>query len=509
MTTEPQFEWDVFLSHSSCDKDAARDLGLRLADDGLRIWFDEWIIRPGDNIVAAIEDGLQKSRTVLLLVSGDALASDWVTLERQTAVFRDPVNRNRRFIPVRLDDAEIPDTLRCFRYVDWRSDDRMAPYEQLLAACRSPHRAPVPKATYHSVFTPGAPPTNAKLLVGRDDAVEELRDYILSPGIHPIVIGPRGVGKTSLIQIALRQYPSACLSRLEVNTVRDFNECCHHVCADLEINHDVKEFSPAAFLRVLQACERKAVISIDELDDLPRQSDLPMKLAKFAKAASNQADRMPQSFIFSGISNDAHNLLRGHLSSSRNHPVVYLPPIRSAHIANFFDVACEVLGLDIPNHIRLEIAADADGFPYYVHQVGFHMFACFERDPTASTLSPAHFAEGKRRASDSAFAHYLGRYKFTIYRLTPIHKRIIQVLVYSKKRHADYAEIESVLQAESGEPLATVKDGFRWLMENGYISYRKADKTVCLEDPLLRPFLKIKLHLEDYGRGDGGQLRLF
>jgi hypothetical protein len=508
-TTEPQFEWNVFLSYSSCDKGAARDLATRLADDGVRVWFDEWIIRHGDNIFAANEDGLQRSRAVLLLLSKDALVSNWATLERLTAFFRDPTNRNRRFIPVRLDDAEIPDTLRFIRYVYWRSTDKVAQYEQLLTACGVPHSATPPKETYHSVFTPGAPPTNAKLLVGRDDAVNELRDYILSPGIHPIVIGPRGVGKTSLIQIALRQDPLALLSRVEVNTVRDFNECCHHVCADLEIRHDVMEFTPAAFLRVLQSSERKAVIALDELDDLPDKSDLPRLLAKFAKAASNQSDRMAQSFIFSGISNDAHSLFRGHLSSPRNFPVIYLPPIRQEHIVKFFDIASEVVGTDIPNHIRREIAADADGFPYYVHQVGFHMFACFERDPTASTLSPSHFVEGKRRASDSAFAHYLGRYKFTIYKLTPIHKRILQVLVFSKKRHFSFKEIESVVQIDSQKPLDEVKRGFRWLLENEYIRYRKVDDTVCLVDPLLKPFLKIKLHLNDHGRGISGQLRLF
>jgi hypothetical protein len=189
--------------------------------------------------------------------------------------------------------------------------------------------------------------------------------------------------------------------------------------------------------------------------------------------------------------------------------VIYLPPIRQEHIVRFFEVASEILGIDIPNHIRREIAADADGFPYFVHQVGFHMFACFERDPTASTLSPAHFDEGKRRASDSAFAHYLGKYKLTIYTLTPIHKRILRMLVFSKKRHFLFDEIESVVQTESRMPLKEVKDGFRWLTNNEYIRYRKADNTVCLVDPLLKPFLKIKLHLNDHGRGDSGQLRLF
>jgi len=40
-------------------------------------------------------------------MSKNALASEWVTLERHTALFRDPTNAERRFIPVRLDEALV------------------------------------------------------------------------------------------------------------------------------------------------------------------------------------------------------------------------------------------------------------------------------------------------------------------------------------------------------------------------------------------------------------------
>ena len=130
------FEYDVFLSHSSRDRAAVRELAQRLKGDGLRVWFDEWVIRPGDSIPLAIERGLEASRTLVLAMSAQAFASDWVTLERHTALFRDPTNQQRRFIPVRLDDAEIKDALKQFAHVDWREKSE-AEYARLLAACRS------------------------------------------------------------------------------------------------------------------------------------------------------------------------------------------------------------------------------------------------------------------------------------------------------------------------------------------------------------------------------------
>lgn len=486
------FEWDAFLSHSRCDKDCVRDIAARLADDGIRVWFDEWTIQPGENIPAAIEDGLQRSRLVLLFVSRDALESDWVSLERQTATFRDPLNKAQRFIPIKLDEAMPPDTLRSFRHIDWESDDS---YEEIRNACAG-GEARIAEVTYHNVFTPGAPPTNPKLLVGRDETAQELIDYLKSPGIHPIVIGPRGIGKTSLVRAAIRSVQQPNISVLEANTVGSFDQLCKQICEDLHVDTEDAQFTPASFLRTLQSARQHAVVSIDELDDLPDDCDITEKLAKFAKAASNQSENMQQKFVFSGISNDAHNLFGGHLSSLRNHPVIYLDRIKVGDIKTFLNVACETLGVRLPNVVVNEIASDADGFPYYVHQVGFHTLACFDRDTRASEVTRSHFEEGKRRASDSAFSHYLLRYKRTIYRLGDVERSILRTLVLSKRRNNDYDELESSVVTDRKTTVAKVKASFRRLREDGYITYRKSDRTVAIAAPLLKPFLRIKLKLK-------------
>src|SRR5262249_5008162 len=114
------YAYDVFLSHSSKNKDAVGSLAERLKADGLRVWFDEWEIQPGDPIFQKVQEGLQRSRILLLFLSRHSLDSDWAALEHQTILFRDPTNKDRRFIPLRLDDAEPPDILRHFAYIDWR-----------------------------------------------------------------------------------------------------------------------------------------------------------------------------------------------------------------------------------------------------------------------------------------------------------------------------------------------------------------------------------------------------
>ena len=42
-----EFTHDVFLSHSSKDKAVVRPLAERLRQDGLKVWFDEWLLIKG------------------------------------------------------------------------------------------------------------------------------------------------------------------------------------------------------------------------------------------------------------------------------------------------------------------------------------------------------------------------------------------------------------------------------------------------------------------------------
>ena len=102
MSTEA-FPHDVFLSHSSKDKAAVRPLAERLRADGVKVWFDEWVLEPvvplahqmgeGAGVRAAkIEEGLERSRVLVLCMSANAFGSDWAQLESGTFRFRDAMN---------------------------------------------------------------------------------------------------------------------------------------------------------------------------------------------------------------------------------------------------------------------------------------------------------------------------------------------------------------------------------------------------------------------------------
>lgn len=136
------FKYDVFLSHSAKDKPVVRELANRLKKDNLRVWFDEWELKPGDSIPAKIEEGLEHSRILVLCMSANAFGSEWAQLEAGTFRFRDPLNKERRFIPLRLDEAPIKGSLAQFNFINWLSKGRKKEYAKLLEACRLPAKPP-------------------------------------------------------------------------------------------------------------------------------------------------------------------------------------------------------------------------------------------------------------------------------------------------------------------------------------------------------------------------------
>jgi small GTP-binding protein len=185
------FTFDVFLSHSSKDKLVVRAVAERLRQDGLRVWFDDWQLRPGDSIPAKIEQGLEDSRVLVLCMSANAFGSDWAQLESYTFRFRDPLNKERRFIPLRLNQTQIKGSLAQFLYIDWLLADREQEYAKLLEACRPPAKlaAEEPVSAFGKDPPKGAPtgyqakinvyafgPDGKAMLTGADDRTVRLWD---------------------------------------------------------------------------------------------------------------------------------------------------------------------------------------------------------------------------------------------------------------------------------------------------------------------------------------------
>jgi len=85
-----EYEWDVFISHASEDKDI---FVRKLADElgkSLRVWYDEFTLKVGDSLRRSIDKGLARSRYGVVVLSHNFFRKEWpqkeldglVTMER-------------------------------------------------------------------------------------------------------------------------------------------------------------------------------------------------------------------------------------------------------------------------------------------------------------------------------------------------------------------------------------------------------------------------------------------
>lgn len=123
----------VFLSYSSQDKQLAERIAHDLVDRGIDVWFDEWNILVGESVSQKIEQGLDNSEFVLVLLSNQSVESGWVGKEWRSKIAEE-IDKNKTIIlPLKSDDCKIPALLKDKKCADF-SRDYKAGLRQLLAA---------------------------------------------------------------------------------------------------------------------------------------------------------------------------------------------------------------------------------------------------------------------------------------------------------------------------------------------------------------------------------------
>jgi hypothetical protein len=148
--TDDLYKYDVFLSYSASDAPVVREIAKGLRNEALRVWFSERPDRLSDEHLFDVNNALTQSRVLLLFISQHTMGDQWIQMEKQTLRFRDPANRERRFIPVRLDNSPLPDNLRQIESLEWNDEQAQSVLARLVAICAPPP----PKPTARGIGVP-------------------------------------------------------------------------------------------------------------------------------------------------------------------------------------------------------------------------------------------------------------------------------------------------------------------------------------------------------------------
>jgi hypothetical protein len=131
--------YDAFISYAHADIEWVTNFAKRLEDDGIRVARDEMFLQPGDILVHAVEQAIRDSAHGIVVFSSAAVSSDWVPQE-YAVLMRRSIENGRRFIPVRIDDVELPEFAATRLGADFRdAGDRRYDWEiaRIARALRS------------------------------------------------------------------------------------------------------------------------------------------------------------------------------------------------------------------------------------------------------------------------------------------------------------------------------------------------------------------------------------
>jgi hypothetical protein len=107
------FSVKVFLSYSGADAEVGESVRRHLSSAGYQVWDPKLEVQPGSNFARAIGDALDAADALVVLVSPEAMQSEWIRWELDLAM-TSPRFKGR-LLPVELRPTEsLPWILRRF-----------------------------------------------------------------------------------------------------------------------------------------------------------------------------------------------------------------------------------------------------------------------------------------------------------------------------------------------------------------------------------------------------------
>jgi hypothetical protein len=149
----------VFLCHSSADKPKVRKLYRQLCSDGVKPWFDEEDLLPGQLWDKEIPKAVRSSSAVIVCLSRNSVEKTGYVQKEVTCALDAAEERpeNKIFlIPAKLEDCVVPDRLMHLHWVNLFEPNG---YERLLTALNAqgilrslPQPSPKLRFTVHRAF---------------------------------------------------------------------------------------------------------------------------------------------------------------------------------------------------------------------------------------------------------------------------------------------------------------------------------------------------------------------
>lgn len=112
----------VFISYSHSDAEFVNKLAMQLVKRNAHVWVDTWELNVGDSILGRVQQAIQDSSALLVVLSKSSVTSEWCKKELSAGLMRELDEKRVIVLPVLLEECEIPIFLREKMYADFRTN---------------------------------------------------------------------------------------------------------------------------------------------------------------------------------------------------------------------------------------------------------------------------------------------------------------------------------------------------------------------------------------------------
>lgn len=112
----------IFISYSHADAEFVNKLAAHLVKSNAHVWVDTWELNVGDSILNRVQQAIQDSSALLIVLSKASVASEWCKKELSAGLMRELEEKRVVVLPVLIENCDIPIFLREKLYADFRAN---------------------------------------------------------------------------------------------------------------------------------------------------------------------------------------------------------------------------------------------------------------------------------------------------------------------------------------------------------------------------------------------------
>ncbi|QYK53512.1 MAG: ATP-binding protein [Fimbriimonadaceae bacterium] len=243
------------------------------------------------------------------------------------------------------------------------------------------------------IFHSGTPLTEGEFFAGRIDELQRILKAHAMKGVHIVVYGQRGVGKTSLCNILHEKLKIQDVAKTTVESGDTFGSIWMRLLSKIvfqnvetivgfrhreeETQSRISDFIPdpsnvsvTTIADLISASPVKELFIIDEYDRL-RDEHSRQKFTDLIKILADRGST--QTICLVGVADDIQQLIQDHPSIERSLVQIMVDPMTKFELKQVLTLRWDYLGMTYTKPVLEIVTSFCQGYPHIAHVIGLHV----------------------------------------------------------------------------------------------------------------------------------------